>query len=273
MPIILIADACKPSLVMSSEVFKDKIAGATIVVASTGRQCLEALIQHRPDMCVVDFDLPDTDGVTLIHAMRKSYRGPILLTAYPDKIVEQAVKEDLFAFNDAGAWIPKPVKFDALSEKIDQFLLDKHRLGKRFDLSIDTMVIGKGAGRGKRSPKVTGRITNMSIGGACIELDEPMRMKGGEEMMVALAFPGEEGGGIKAAPKKTLPTKGAPKGRSAATTKKQKVIPDARIKCTVAWIDKKCTRAGIQFARLTDIQKKGLEELLRSALMTVDTSA
>lgn len=275
MPIILIADACKPSLVMSSEVFKDKIAGATIVVAATGRQCLEALIQHRPDMCVVDFDLPDTDGVTLIHAMRKSYRGPILLTAYPDKIVEQAVKADLFAFNDAGAWIPKPVKFDALSEKIDQFLLDKHRLGKRFDLSIDTMVIGKGAGRGKRSPKVTGRITNMSIGGACIELDEPMRMKGGEEMMVALAFPGEEvKGKVGAVAKKPIAPSKGPKGRTAATTKKAKVvIPDARIKCTVAWIDKKCTRAGIQFSRLTDIQKKGLEELLRNALMTVDTSA
>ena len=111
MPVILIADACKPSLVMSSEVFKDKIAGATILVASTGKQCLELLLVNKPDMCVVDFDLPDADGVTLITAMRKSYRGPILLTAYPDKIVEQAVHSDLFAFNDAGGWVPKPVKF------------------------------------------------------------------------------------------------------------------------------------------------------------------
>jgi CheY-like chemotaxis protein len=270
MPIILIADSCKPSLVMSSEVFKDKITGATIIVASTGRQALEALQTHKPDMCVVDFDLPDVDGVTLIAAIRKTYRGPILLTAYPDKIVEQAVTSDLFAWGDAGAWIPKPVKFDILSEKIDQFLLDKHRLGKRFDLSLDTMIIGKGAGRGKRAPKVTGRITNLSLGGACIELDEPMRMKGGEEMLVALSLPSEDGKS-KLQIKAVLP-KGpkAPKGRVAATAKKAKVkdIPDARIKCTVAWIDKRCTKAGIQFARLTDIQKKGLEEILRSALAT-----
>ncbi len=268
MPVILIADACKPSLVMSSEVFKDKITGATILVATTGRQTLEILAQQKADMCVVDFDLPDVDGVTLIHMMRRMYKGPILLTAYPDKIVEQAVKSDLFAFNDAGAWIPKPVKFDALSEKIDQFLLDKHRLGRRFQIEIDTMIIGKGAGRGKRAPKVTGRITNMSLGGACIELDEPMRVKNGEEMLVALSLP-EDGKPMKIKPitaKKPEPK--GPKGRLTTGAKKApppKQISDARVKCTICWIDKKYTRAGISFAKLTDGQKRGLEELLRNS--------
>jgi CheY-like chemotaxis protein len=272
MPVILIADACKPSLVMSSEVFKDKIAGATILVASSGRQCLEILSASKPDMCVVDFDLPDVDGVTLIHAMRKTYKGPILLTAYPDKIVEEAVKSDLFAFNDAGAWIPKPVKFDALSEKIDQFLLDKHRLGRRFTAQMETMIIGKGAGRGKRAPKVTGRIVNLSLGGACIELDAPLKMKNGEEMLVALSLPGGELAlELEAAPEKKAPVPASTaKARSTANAKKEKAvakptIPEARIKCTVAWVDKKCTMAGIQFARLTDVQRKGLEELLRSS--------
>jgi CheY-like chemotaxis protein len=256
---------------MSSEVFKDKVAGATILVATSGRQCLELLAGSKPDMCVVDFDLPDSDGVTLIHAMRRTYKGPILLTAYPDRIVEEAVKSDLFAFNDAGAWIPKPVKFDVLSDKIDQFLLDKHRLGRRFDLRLDTMIIGKGAGRGKRAPKATGAIVNLSLGGACIELDEPMRMKGGEEMMVALALPSDEAPApakktaAKAATAKARQTAGARKDKE-KEKEKAKEIPEARIKCTVAWVDKKCTKAGIQFSRLTDVQRKGLEELLRSTV-------
>lgn len=270
MPVILIADAIKPSLVMSSEVFKDKIAGATILVATSGKQCLEVLAANKPDMCVVDFDLPDVDGVTLIAAMRKTYRGPILLTAYPDKIVEQAVNTDLFAFNDAGGWVPKPVKFDVLSAKIDQFLLDKYRLGKRFDVEMDTLVIGKGAGRGKRAPKVTGRITNLSLGGACIELDAPMKMKGGEEMMVALMLPNEgEGAKVLAAlapPKKPTLKTPQPKGRVAATTKKPKAGTESKIKCTVQWIDKKHTRAGVMFGRLTDQQRKALEELLRAVV-------
>lgn len=262
MPVILIADACKPSLVMSSEVFKDKIAGSTILVATTGKQCLEILSNHKADMCVVDFDLPDTDGVSLIHAMRKAYKGPILLTAYPEPIVEAAVKADLFAYNDSGAWIRKPVKFDDLSEKIDRFLIDKLRLGRRFETKMITMIIGKGAGRGKRAPKVTGKIINLSLGGACIELDAPMKMRDGEEMMVALALPGDDAYGLPAAPTK----KSAPKGRAAAATKHEAPLPEARIKCTIAWVDKKCTKAGIQFSRLTDVQRRGLQELLRSSV-------
>ena len=265
MPIILIADACKPSLVMSSEVFKDKVTGATILVAGTGRQALDILQLHKPDMCVVDFDLPDVDGVTLIAAMRKTFKGPILLTAYPDKIVNDAVSSDLFAFNDAGGWVPKPVKFDVLSAKIDQFLLDKHRLGRRFDTLLETLVIGKGAGRGKRSPKVTGRITNISLGGACIELDEPMRMKGGEEFTVSVELPADGGAPI-IKPVIAAPTQPTAKAKAAAgkiaTVKKAKMT-EQKIKCTVAWIDKKCTRAGIMFGRLTDVQKKAIEDLLR----------
>jgi CheY-like chemotaxis protein len=279
MPTILIADACKPSLVMSSEVFKDKIAGATILVAANGRQCLEVLANSKPDMCVVDFDLPDVDGVTLIAAMRKTYSGPILLTAYPDKIVEQAVNTELFAYNDSGAWIPKPVKFDALSEKIDRFLLDKLRLGKRFDLEIQTLLIGKGAGRGKRAPKVSGKILNISLGGACIEVDEPAKMKGGEEMTVTFTIPADPTAlrtvKVAPAPKKAegklaAAAKGKAGAKPTLTTKAAKPEKvagiESKLKGTVAWIDKKSGKVGLQFAKLTDVQKKSLEGLLRATV-------
>ena len=260
MPTILIADSCKPSLVMSSEVFKDKILGAVILVASSGKQCLELLSQNNPDMCVVDFDLPDTDGIVLITAMRKTYKGPILLTAFPDENVEEAAKSDLFAWGDAGGWVLKPVRFEVLSEKIDKYLLDKHRIGKRFDISITTTIIGKGAGRGKRAPKAVGKITNLSLGGCCIELESPIKFKNGEEMTVSLVLPHSEGSDES----NSMADKVALKSRAALTTKAPDVSQvDSKIKCTIAWIDKKCTRAGIQFNRLTDIQKKGLEELLR----------
>ncbi len=264
MPQVLIIDACKPSLVMSSEVFKDKVPGIAVLVAQSGKQCLEVLAEAKPDMCVVDFDLPDTDGVTLIHAMRKVYKGPILLTAFPDQIVEDAVKNDLFHFNDAGAWIPKPVKFDDLSAKIEKFLLEKYRLGKRFEMALETLIIGKGAGRGKRSPKVTGKIINISLGGACIELDQPMKLKGGEELLVAVPFPDPN------APK---PVKLTPHAKAMAARKKKTAKDvsadleksESKVKCTVAWIDKKFTKAGFKFLKLSDSQKKAVEALLRES--------
>ncbi len=263
MPIIMIVDACKPSLVMSSEVFKDKITGAQILVAANGKQCLEVLATAQPDMCVVDFDLPDVDGVTLIGMMRKFYKGPILLTAYPDKIVDEAVGSDLFAFNDAGGWVAKPVKFDVLAAKIDRFLLDKHRLGRRFDTDLETLIIGKGAGRGKRAPKVTGRVSNISLGGACIELDEPMKMKGGEEMTMAIELPND--GTMPPPLGITTKPKGVGAKAKATTAAKKAKTTEQRIKCTIAWIDKKGARAGVMFGRLTDVQRKALEDLLRSA--------
>jgi len=254
MPSIMIVDACKPSLVMSSEIFKDKVGGASILVAGTGKQALEILATNNPDMCVVDFDLPDVDGVTLIHMMRKTYLGPILLTAYPDKSVEDAVKADLFAFNDAGAWIPKPVKFDVLSAKIDQFLLDKFRLGRRFNTRMNTMIVGKGAGRGKRAPKVSGHIVNLSLGGACIQLDGPLLAAGGDEMVLALEL------------QVSAVDKGAARPTIGGATK---VVNDdetgAKIKCVVAWIDAKGGRTGVRFSRLSEPQRKGLEALLRHA--------
>jgi CheY-like chemotaxis protein len=265
---VLIADPNKASLVMSSEVFKDKIPGAVILVAATGKECIEILSHTTPDMCVVDFDLPDTDGVTLITAMRKRYSGPILLTAFPGPIVNEAVNSDLFAFNDAGGWIPKPVKFDALSAKIDRFVVEKHRLGRRFDMELDTLVVGKGAGRGKRAPKAKGKVVNLSMGGVCISLNQPMKMKGGQELMVTLSLPT-----AGAAPKEraTTPTTIAPKKKPSKTpgtgVRRQKTT-ETKIKATVAWVDRNTQTAGFQFARLTDVQKKGLEELLRSSYGT-----
>src|SRR5689334_16721400 len=106
---ILIADAIKPSLVMSSEIFKDKIPGSTIFVAATGQDAIRIAEIEKPDLCLVDFDLPDVDGPSLVIALRKVYQGPILMTAYPDKNVTASVEEELFAYNDAGGWVSKPI--------------------------------------------------------------------------------------------------------------------------------------------------------------------
>ena len=258
---IMIADPSKASLVMSSEVFKDKIPGALILVANTGKEALEILSTEKPDMCVIDFDLPDADGVTLIQSVRKKYQGPIRLTAFPGPVAEDAVNSDLFAFNDAGGWIPKPVKFDALSAKIDQFIVEKHRLGKRFEIDLETLLVGKGAGRGKRAPKAKGKIVNLSLGGACVSLEEPMKMKGGQELTVTLSLP------LSGKEKPTAaPAAKRKKTRTAMTTSKKTAaskVAETKIKATVAWFDRGSQTAGFQFSRLTELQKRGLEQLLR----------
>lgn len=188
-----IIDSSKPSLVMTSEVFKDKIPGSMVSFSLTGKDGMAYLMAKEgkglPDALVVDFNLPDADGVTLIKELRKFYRGPIFMTAHPDKIVEQAVQEELFHYHDACCWVPKPVRFDVLEKRIEQFVVNRHRLGKRFDVDFLTLLVGKGEGRGKRAPKFNGRTLNISMGGLCVAFSEPAKLKRDEEFIVTMGIP------------------------------------------------------------------------------------
>ena len=241
MTTVLIVDACKPSLVMTSEILKDRMSGTIVDVAHSGRETLDYLVEKQPDLCVIDFDLPDVDGPALVEAMRKIFEGPILMTAYPETMVEQAVSDHLFACNDASAWVSKPVNSDDLEKKIEMFLLDGHRLGKRFESEMATMLVGKASGRGKRAPKASGTIVDISLGGAKVKLEGTLKVKKAQELTVTLALPVVD------------PRKGGSKIASGET----------KVKATIAWSNTNTSEVGLKFMRLTEVQKRGLEHFFR----------
>jgi CheY-like chemotaxis protein len=246
---ILIADASKPSLVMSSEAFKDKIPGCNVSIAYTGEQALQRIAEETFDLLLIDFDLPDVDGPSLIKEIRDIYRGPILLSAFPDPIVVEAVRNDLFIYADASAWIKKPVRFDDLSQKIDTFLIQKNRTNKRFDLNLEARVVVKSEGRGKRTPKAEASILNISMGGALLKIDKKMKMKKKQELTISLDVPSEIAFMMASTRAKTEQAK-------SKTT-------ETRIRGIVAWA-RQDGQIGLHFDSLTDNQKKGLEVYLRS---------
>ena len=267
MTTILIADASKPSIVMTSEAIKDKIAGTVVLIAGTGKACLELVATRAPDLCVVDFDLPDVDGPSLVHALRKIYQGPILMTAYPGDMVNDAVSKELSMCNDASGWIAKPVKYDALSEKLEKFLVEKHRLGKRFETALQSQIVGRASGRGKRAPKVKGRVINLSLGGACVRIDGPLKAKKAQEFTLSIAFPKEVQPGKPG--KKPEKAKPATKGKTSKATKGRVTPPkvptvEAKFRARVAWISPG-GQIGLQFGKLTEVQKKGLESFLKGS--------
>jgi CheY-like chemotaxis protein len=252
---------------MSSEIFKDKVAGCTVHVATTGQRVLEIVAETKMDMVLIDFDLPDVDGVTLAHALREVYAGPILITAYPDKTAADAIHNELFAYNDLSGWIRKPIKFDDLAAKIDKFIVNKGRLVKRFETDIETMLVGKGEGRGKRSPKVSGNIVTLSISGALVRLENCTKIKIGDEYTISMDLPDDE---VVVSESIAKSTKAAITGRGAGgknvTAKPTATIKTkaAKMKATVAWVNKGKTEAGIQFSDLTELQKKKLQSVLKS---------
>jgi two-component system KDP operon response regulator KdpE len=75
-----------------------------VVLAETGREGLDAAAREHPDIVILDLGLPDTDGVTVAHALRGWSNVPILVLSARDA---EPVK---VAALDAGAddYVTKP---------------------------------------------------------------------------------------------------------------------------------------------------------------------
>src|SRR5690606_443756 len=107
----------------------------------------------------------------------------------------------------------------------------RQRTGRRFTADIPMKLIAKAEGRGKRAPKAAGKVLNISLGGACIQLDSSMKMKKEQEFTLALTIPD------KPSSQKKTPGKG--KGRGSLTTRTgAKKAAETKIKATVAWTTK-----------------------------------
>ena len=229
---LLIADSGKASLVMSTEVFKEKISGIAISVANNGRDFLQMLPEVTPDIGIVDFDLPDVDGTTLIKYARDIFDGPILLTAYLDDRIREIISNELFAYEHEGVCIEKPINFEKMAVVIDRFLISGKRTLKRFQANGDLKLLH---GSGKKSITIKANLINIGIGGAClqyeVEIDPHIN-----DRTVTLAM--------------CLP----PPGSNRTLTK----LPGK-----ICWIDTEKKLLGIKFAQLSDPRRQALEKSLR----------
>lgn len=229
---LLIADPSKAGLVMSTEVFKEKIPGIDIVVAKNGKEFLKLLPDVKPDIGIVDFDLPDVDGTTLIRYAKDIFAGPILLTAYLDDSIREVVNSELFAFEDASNCIEKPVRSERLAKVIDKFLINKKRVLKRFEATGKLELSGD-----DNLGKLQGGLVNISLGGICLEYvpisSNPVL---GQEVTLILHLPNDSTG---------------------------ENFSSTEFKAVLRWIDRENHKMGIKFSHLSDQQRQILENSLR----------
>ena len=100
-PVILIADDISDTRDLYKEHFASR--GFTVVTANDGVSAVQAVLEHEPDVIVMDLAMPQIDGLT---AVRRINAGPrplrsrvILLTGYPHNTAERDALEagaDLF---------------------------------------------------------------------------------------------------------------------------------------------------------------------------------
>ena len=231
---LLIADNSKAGLVMSTEVFKEKISGIVISVAKNGRDFLQMLPEVAPDIGIVDFDLPDVDGTTLVKYARDIFDGPILLTAYLDDKIKEVISTELFAYEQEGVCIEKPINFEKMTEIIDRFLISGKRILKRFQAKGELKLTHKDNDK-KSNTTVTGNLINLSLGGACLQ------------------YEAEVGATIKDSDV-TLAMYLPPPGSCRTRTK----LPGK-----ICWIDTQRKLLGVKFTQLSEARKRALEKSLR----------
>lgn len=134
---ILIADASKASLVMTSEVFKDHFPGVHVLVARTSAEAIEiAKKEEQIDAFVVDFDLPDKDGAYTAARIKKLYSIPVLITAFDRDDVQETIEKHCSAYDDCLSWLAKPVNSELVVSIAHRFIEGSYRTQRRVDCMI-----------------------------------------------------------------------------------------------------------------------------------------
>ncbi|MCY4380582.1 MAG: response regulator [Proteobacteria bacterium] len=255
---ILLVDNLKSSLVMTSEVFKDCIKGCQINIVRSGKECLDYLKKSssNPDLVVVDFDLPDTDGVMLSRLLKKSYEGPVIITAFPDRVVDDAIAKELFVYNDSFSWVKKPVRLEEFSGVIEQFLTYNRRVTKRFATDLN-ILIGKKPVAGKTLEMMVGRMVDISMGG--LKVHFPLENS-------CASFPMKERNQV--AIHLTLPGKNTQE--KTPSESQQPGLSKVHLKGKVVWQQKQKTDAngnylvmGVKFLKLSDKNYNILESYMK----------
>jgi len=95
--------------------------GFEMIVAADGREALQAARQSRPDIIVMDLDMPVMDGHTAIRALQndpRTFKIPIIVLS------AHCSNEDVHAALSAGcrAYETKPIVLKRLTDRIEEVL-------------------------------------------------------------------------------------------------------------------------------------------------------
>lgn len=64
-PTVLVVDDSKVSRMMITAIIKDKHSDWTIIEAGSGNDALSASEGRKLDLCIIDYNMPGMDGLTL----------------------------------------------------------------------------------------------------------------------------------------------------------------------------------------------------------------
>ena len=100
-----------------------ELFGHQAILAGSGEQAQESVIQELPDLIMTDMNLPDMDGISLVKQFKADPRVAkipiIVLSASPE--IDAA---EITLAAGAEEYLSKPVRLDQLQSVIDRYTRD-----------------------------------------------------------------------------------------------------------------------------------------------------
>jgi DNA-binding response OmpR family regulator len=114
---------------VDAEMIKKAVAacGFNSLVAYDGKTGIEMARQHRPDLIILDYHLPDTDGGQVLKDLRSHTETFLETVMILTVLNDPSVIIDSF-LNGADQYFKKPISVSLLAKEIRMMLLHPHQL-------------------------------------------------------------------------------------------------------------------------------------------------
>jgi len=132
-PVVVIVDDSKAFRVFSRDAIKRTTKWVRIFEAKDGIEGLQAYQQHKPDLILLDLNMPRLDGVSVLKAIMKEDSNVriIMTTAYDD---DQNTINHLFKLG-AYSFVPKPMNRMTLMKTVSDALYNGKIAGTHNQIS------------------------------------------------------------------------------------------------------------------------------------------
>ena len=126
MSTILIVEDNEKNMKLVRDILQHK--GYTTLEAATGGEGVRLALERRPDLILMDNQLPDIDGIAALHLIRKD----TTLDATPILAVSASVMPDdqhKIVTSGFDAFITKPINLKQFLESVQRILADGRKKG------------------------------------------------------------------------------------------------------------------------------------------------
>jgi two-component system KDP operon response regulator KdpE len=88
--------------------------GYTVMLAATGKDGLQMIVSHSPDLIILDLGLPDENGQSILKKMREWYDKPVIILSVQNRETDIITALD----NGANDYLVKPFRTGELLARI-----------------------------------------------------------------------------------------------------------------------------------------------------------